>query len=165
MATKVYAISGKTTVELSIPVGKKAFMPLVFDKGQTGRKNFRPATFSTNKKYVQDIIENSPYFGSMIKLYKVYGGSSMPIPKAVASPLASPEPAAPGLEDDPQVTPAIPAADDATPQVTEYPEVKTKEDAVAFLKARGAKATDLRDNKSLKKFATRIGVAFPNLNK
>lgn len=155
MATKVYAISGKTTVELSIPVGKKAVFRLVFDKGQTGRKNFRPATFSTNKQYEQDIIENSPYFGGMIKLYKVYGGSKKPVPQ--------PEPAAPEVE---VVTDEkTPEAGEDGPTVTEYPEVKTKAEAVAFLKARGAKATDLRDNASLKKFATRIGVAFPNLNK
>lgn len=143
MATKVYAISGKSTVQLQIPVGK-AVMPITFDKGYTSKRNFRPATFSTNKKYVQDIIENSPYFGSLIKLFKEYGN------------------------DNPDVKPDKRRSSRQTAKVenekTEAPEITTQEKAAAYLKAHGAKATDLVDVDAMKKYAEKIGVSFPNLN-
>ena len=80
--TKVYGIYGRTTVEINLPVGK-ATLPLTFERGCLDRKNFRPATFITSKKYIQDMIENSPLFGGTIKLVKTYGGG-----ESVVSPAA-----------------------------------------------------------------------------
>ena len=47
--TKVYGIYGKTTVEINLPVGR-ATLPLAFTRGCLDRKNYRPASYITNKK-------------------------------------------------------------------------------------------------------------------
>ena len=44
-----------------------------------------------------------------------------------------------------------------------HPEITSKEDAIMFLKQNGAKATHLKDDDSIKKYAAKIGVSFPNL--
>ena len=38
----------------------------------------------------------------------------------------------------------------------------SREEAVAYLKANGAKATNLKDDESIKKYMEKIGVIFPN---
>lgn len=148
--TKVYGIYGKTTVEMNLPVGK-ATLPLVFTRGCLDRKNYRPASFITNKKSIQDMIESSPLFGRTIKLVKVYGAEAAqeeeatpaPAPKkAVSKPVQAPEPA----EEKP----------------TEYPDVTTKEQLIAAVKAHGAKAGVLADDAKLKKFIETKGLSFPN---
>lgn len=148
MPTKVYGIYGKTTVEIKLPVGK-ATLPLVFTRGCLDRKNYRPATFLTNKKAVQDMIENSALFGGAIKLVKVYGAEepAEPAPKPAAKQAAKPAP-----KEEP--------AKEAAP--TEYPEVTTKEQLIAAVKAHGAKAAVLADETKLKQFIDHKGLSFPN---
>lgn len=48
------------------------------------------------------------------------------------------------------------------PAVEEHPEITTKEDALAFLKSKGAKATDLTEE-GVKKFMSKHGISFPNV--
>lgn len=55
----------------------------------------------------------------------------------------------------------IPADD--KPDLEAKPDVTSKEEAIAFLKANGAKATQLRDDEAIKKCAAKIGYYFPNL--
>lgn len=43
------------------------------------------------------------------------------------------------------------------------PAVTSREEAIAYLKQNGAKATQLKDDESIKKYAAKIGVCFPNL--
>jgi len=146
--TKVYGIYGRTTVEINLTVGK-ATLPLVFERGCLDRKNYRPASYITSKKYIQDMIESSPLFGGMIRLVKTYGNDAAeekaaPAPKkAVSKPVQAPEP-------EEEIIP------------TEYPDVTTKEQLIAAVKAHGAKAGVLADEAKLKKFIQTKGLSFPN---
>lgn len=45
----------------------------------------------------------------------------------------------------------------------EHPEVTTKEEALALLKSKGAKATDLASDEAAKAFAAKKGITFPNV--
>lgn len=145
--TKVYGVQGRTSVELTIPVGK-AKMPIEFTKGCLDRKNYRPATYTTDNKAIQDMIEGSPLFGRMIKVYKVYGdengtaGASAG-KKAAAAPAKTPAP---------------------TIEPKEYPEVTTLEEVIRILKSLGAKATNLVDEASIKRYMNNKKVSFPNFN-
>ena len=148
--TKVYGIYGKTTVEINLPVGR-ATLPLAFTRGCLDRKNYRPASYITNKKSIQDMIESSPMFGRTIKLVKIYGNDSskeeapaLAPKKAVAKPAPAPEP------------------EEKVEMPTEYPEVTTKEQLVAVVKSFGAKAGVLADEAKLKKFIATKGLSFPN---
>jgi len=146
--TKVYGIYGRTTVEINLPVGR-ATLPLVFERGCLDRKNYRPASYITSKKYIQDIIENSPYFGKTIRLVKTYGKEA---PEEVAAPAprkAAPKPVK-AVEEETEVIP------------TEYPDVTTKEQLISAVKAHGAKAGVLADEAKLKKFIATKGLSFPN---
>ncbi len=49
------------------------------------------------------------------------------------------------------------------PALAAHPEITSREDAVAFLKQHGAKAVHLKDDESIKRYAEKIGVFFPNL--
>lgn len=159
--TKVYGIYGYTTVEINLPVGK-AVLPLTFERGCLDRKNFRPATFITNKKYVQDMIENSPMFGSKIKLVKTYGEGLVQQAAPASKPKTTtekPAPAAPkggtkGKEDKP-------AEKDKT---KEYPDVTTKEQLIEVVKSLGAKADVLVDDAKLKNFISKKSLVFPNFS-
>ena len=147
MSTKVYGIYGKTTVEINLPVGK-ATLPLTYERGCLDRKNYRPASFITSEEAVQDIIESSPLFGRMIKLVKTYGNA--PQEEAVTPKKAPAN----------TVRKAAPAVEEAVP--TEYPEVTTKEQLIAAVKAHGAKANVLADEAKIKKFIENKGLSFPN---
>ena len=152
MATKVYGISGRTTVEINIPVGK-ALLPLVFENGSLDRKTYKPATYSTNSKAIQDMIEGSPLFGKTIKLFKVYGNiDDEPKPHKVVEPV-----------DAPAARSAAAKAKAKTAETAEKVEgVSTHEEAVAYLKKRGAKATDLIDDESMRAFMAKKNITFDN---
>ena len=165
MATKVYGISGKTTVEINIPVGR-ALLPLTFENGSLDRKTYKPATYSTNKKAIQDMIEGSSLFGKTIKLYKVYG-SEEPAAKVVAkvaAPAASRRPKpAPG-KPKPAPAPAEPENEDKKEEEVADPSdaVTTREEAMVYLKKNGAKATDLVDDDAMKAYMAKSGITFKN---
>lgn len=136
---KTYGIDGQTTAIVKIPFnGNTAWLEVEFKRGRIGTKTQnRPATFSTTDTAKQAIIENSAYFRRMIKLVRVIGDDKPAAPAANAAPVEQ------SLEN--------------------HPEITSKDEAVAFLKARGAKATNLKDDESIMKYAAKIGVRFPNL--
>lgn len=146
MATKVYGIDGKTTVELTIEIGK-AKLPLSFEHGCLDRKNYRPATFSTSDKCVQDMIEGSSYFGKKIRLFKVYGSLDEPAAPAPVKPKKEPV--------------AAPAAEPEA-EAIDFPEITSLEEAQAKLKSLGAKATQLSGT-GMKKFMAAKNITFSNL--
>ena len=141
---KVYGIHGRTTALIRIPAGSgKAWLELEFRRGRLGLgKSNQAATYSTADPTEQAIIEDSPQFGGLIKLMRVYGEQGAEVAPALAT----------GKPEAVEVT------------LTEVPEVTTKEQAIAYLKTKGAKATQLRDDEAIKRFAAKIGVSFPNLN-
>ncbi len=153
MATKVYGVWGRTNVELSIPVGK-ARLPLRFERGNLDKKYFRPATFMTSKKYVQDMIENSPLFGTTIQLVKVIGSDG---DKAAAppAPVQKPNERKTGMEEQPK-----PAGADNI----DFPEVDSREGAIEILKQNGAKATDLVNDAKIRAFMKKRNITFSNFS-
>lgn len=137
MTTKVYGIHGRTTAMLRVPTnGGKAFIEVTFDRGvPNGGPNYRPATFSTSDPVVQSILEKSTFFNTMYKLYRI-------------------------VRDEPEkAATAAPKKKDIEP----LEGIDTKEEAIAYLKSKGAKATNLKDAESILKYAEKIGVSFPNL--
>ena len=140
---KVYGIPGRTTAVVRIPTANnKAWLILEFKRGRHGDgQTERPCTYVTADPTEQHIIENSSYYGGLIKLVRSYDAAG----QEVAAPLATEKPSAA------KVVP------------TSVPDVKTREEAVAYLKRRGAKAANLKDDDSIKAYATRIAVTFPNL--
>ena len=134
---KVYGIYGQTQAVLNFPINEgKAWFTAEFGRGRIGAgMQNRPATYTTSNPVIQGIIENSVEFGHLIKIVRV-------------------------TEDSEEKKAAAPAA----PALAAHPEIYSKEDAIAFLKANGAKATHLKDDESIAKFATKIGVFFPNLD-
>lgn len=133
---KQYGIYGQTQAVINFPINDgQAWFCAEFGRGRIGAGlQNRPATFTTSNPVVQGIIENSKEFGHLIKLVRV---SEEREEKKAAAP--------------------------AAPALAAHPEILSKEDAVAFLKANGAKATNLKDDDSIKKYAEKIGVWFPNL--
>lgn len=137
---KVYGIHGRTTALIRIPAGKsgKAYLECEFARGRMGvGPANRPATFVTTDPVKQAIIEGSPLFGGVIKLVRSYEeeGESQPVKTK--------------------------AAEDKV-EVTAVAGVTCREEAVAYLKAHGAKATNLKDDESIRKYMAKIGVTFPN---
>lgn len=141
---KVYGYYGKTTAVLHIPVGRagKAFIDVEFRGGRANQGHgYKPAVYSTDDPAVQSMIENSSFFGKSVKLVRSYDNGS-----EVAAPLATEQPSA------------------AVVEMIEMPDITTREAAVAYLKSRGATATQLRTDSAIQKVAMRLGVSFPNLN-
>lgn len=141
--TKIYAIYGYTVVNIRIPAGNgKAFINAEFTKGcPNGGANYRPATYVSTSETEQRIIENSPYFGGKIKLYRTYGAE-----ETVTA-------AAPRVEEKPVVDEVVP---------TEYPEVTDMDGVISVLKKRGAKATTLKSEDNMRKYCAVKGISFPN---
>lgn len=133
---KQYGIYGQTQAVLNFPINEgKAWFTAEFGRGRIGAGlQNRPATYTTANPVIQGIIENSKEFGHLIKIVRVSEESEEK--KAAAS--------------------------DA-PALTAHPEITSKEDAIVFLKQNGAKATHLKDDESIKNYAAKIGVYFPNL--
>lgn len=134
---KVYGISGYTETNIKIPVnGGKAWFECEFRHGRIGAGlGNRAATYATNDPTIQNIIEDSHFFGRMIHLVRT---AEAPAPKKVEAP--------------------------AAPKVVEVPSVSTREEAIAFLKQRGAKASNLKDDTAIRSYMYKIGVSFPNLS-
>lgn len=145
MITKTYGIYGRTTAILRIPTGKggKATIEVEFNRGiPNAGPNYRPATYATSDPVIQSILERSSLFGTMYKIVSIVGTDESSAKNAKAAP-AKPAPVKKDIEPLEGIT--------------------TKEEAVAFLKSKGAKATNLKDDESIKKYAEKIGVSFPNL--
>ena len=140
---KVYGVHGRTTALVRIPAGSgKAWLEIEFKRGRLGLgKSNQAATYSTADPTEQSIIEDSPYFGGLIKLLRVYGREGSEVSPALAT-------------EKPEAAEVV---------LTAVPDVTTKEEAVAYLKSKGAKAVQLRDDEAIKRFAAKVGVSFPNL--
>ena len=151
--TKIYAIYGYTTAPIRIPAGDgKAYIEVEFTRGRPGAgANSKPATYCSVSKTEQDIIEHSPFFNRLIKLYRVYGDAPATSPAAASQPVAAPA-AAPVAEEDFQK----PVEQKVFPEVTSY------DQAVSVLKGLGAKATSLRSVAAIQKAMVNMGVTFPN---
>ncbi len=176
MATKVYGIYGRTTVEINLPVGK-AMLPLTFERGCLDRKNFRPATYITSKKYIQDMIENSNLFGKSIKLVKVYGNEPA-VEQKSATKAATVKKQSAGTQatTDKGKKAAETSKAESTEEtvsnepegnadgITDYPDVTSKEEAIAVLKSLGAKATDFKDEDALPALMAKYKVTFSNFS-
>ena len=134
---KVYGIHGQTQAVLNFPINDgKAWFTAEFGRGRIGAgMQNRPATYTTSNPVIQGIIESSAEFGHLIKIVRVTEDSDA---KKAAAHIEAPALAA-------------------------HPEITSKEEAIAFLKANGAKATQLKDDESIQKYAAKIGVFFPNL--
>ena len=135
---KVYGIHGQTQAIINFPLnGGKAWYTAEFRRGRIGSgPQNHPAVFATNNPIVQGIIENSAEYGHLIKLIRTSGEEAKP---------------------------AAAAAPSVSVSLVAHPEITSREDAVVFLKENGAKASNLKDDKSIKKYAAKIGVRFPNL--
>ena len=143
MTTKIYGIYGRTTALIRVPAGNgKSFIEVTFDRGvPNAGPNYRPATFSTSDPVVQSIMEKCQLFGS---LYTIYRSVRSDDGKKAADAPAAKEPEKKDIEPLEGIT--------------------LKEEAVAYLKSRGAKAIHLKDDAAILKYAEKIGVSFPNLN-
>ena len=137
---KVYGIHGRTQALIKVPVNNgKAWIECEFRHGRIGAgMGNRPATYPTADVTEQNIIENSPLYGPLIVLVRAVGEDK---PVAAAAEKAV----------EPQ------AAAKAVTSVT------SREEAVAYLKQNGAKASELRSNEAIKQCAAKLGVFFPNL--
>lgn len=143
--TKVYGVQGRTNVEITLQIGK-ARLPIEFTKGCMDRKCYRPATFTTADKTIQNMIEGSEYFGKLIKLYKVYGEDGIQDQS--------------GDAEEPVQT--APAAKEERDEIKSFPDVTTIEQLRSKLKSLGAKATNLGSVPAMKKFIASKGLEFPN---
>lgn len=160
--TKVYGIYGYTYATIQVPVGTgAAHLMLEFKNGNPhGGAYYAPAVYVSASKTEQEMIESSPLFGHKIILYKVYGE---PEPEVV--PAAAPQPAAAHAPAPAPAPASAPAAGTESPiEYKEYPEVRSIEDARALLKSLGAKATQLAQESSMKKFMEKNHIKFPNFN-
>lgn len=135
---KVYGVHGRTQALIKVPFNNNsAWLPCEFRHGRVGAGMAnKPATYATADEIEQKIIENSDMFGKLIVLVRATGAEEKKV-------------AAKG-EEQPAPLKAITG-------------VTSREEAVAYLKAEGAKATNLKDDESIQKYAAKIGVCFPNL--
>lgn len=189
---KVYGIQGRTSAVLNIPFnGGRAKLEVEFEHGRIGLASAsRPATYSTDDPVKQGIIENSQFFtNGLIKVIRTYGApAAVPVvnsetrkprssgkpgavqPVVVAEGKQNLQPDEQGAETQLQgqsasatdVRDAGIEKNSEKPAVEEHPEITTKEDALAFLKSKGAKATDLTEE-GVKKFMSKHGISFPNV--
>lgn len=143
---KVYGIAGKTCANIKLSVGK-ASLQLEFTKGCLDRKNYRPATYTTGDATLQAMIENSPMFGRLIFIHRVYLDSADASVKKAAEETA---PAASGK------------AETGAKAGQVYEDVTTYEEAITKLKSLGAKATNLSSVENIKKYMKNRNIVFPN---
>lgn len=136
---KIYGIHGRTQAIIKFPLNDgKAWHECEFKHGRIGAGlGNRPATYPTSDETEQNIIEDSRLFKeNLVFLHRIAG-------------------------DDGKPTPETPAP--APVQEPEYVSgVTSREEAIEYLKAHGAKAVNLKDDAAIKKFMAKINVAFPN---
>jgi len=135
---KIYGIHGRTQALIKIPVNNgRAWLECEFKHGRIGAGiGNRPATYPTRDETEQNIIENSPFFNNGIFLHMVAGDNDGK--KAEQAP--------------------------EQPALKAEPSVFSREEAVAYLKANGAKAANLKDDTAIQKYMEKIGVFFPNFS-
>ena len=131
---KIYGIHGRTQAIIKFPLNNgKAYLECEFKHGRIGAgMGNRPATYPSSDITEQNIIEDSPFFKHNMVFIHRISGDEKP---AETKSAAAPE---------------------------YVPSVTSREEVIAYLKANGAKATNLKDDESIKKYMAKINVAFPN---
>ena len=156
--TKIYGIYGRTTAIVKVPTGSgKAYIEVEFSRGiPNAGPNYRPATYATSDPVEQSILEKSSLFGSLYTIYRVREDADA----APAKPQPVNKPATAGkaksVANEKAVIKEIPEANAVE-------EVKTKGEALEYLKQHGAKANNLKSDDAIKAFMAKIGVTFPNV--
>ena len=157
--TKIYGIYGRTTAIVKVPTGSgKAYIEVEFNRGiPNAGPNYRPATYATSDPVEQSILEKSNLFGSLYTIYRVREdpgvapSSQTSVKKSAQSRTAK------------QVAPKTTTEEKEAEEPRVVEEVKTKVEALEWLKQNGAKAINLKDDDSIKAFMAKIGVSFPNV--
>lgn len=162
MKTKIYGIYGYTTTIIRVPAGDgKAYLNCEFTKGcPHNRANYRPATYSTSDPTEQTIIENSPMFGRFIKLVRTYEDKSTPVVQQKSGNRRGRQ--APVIPEAPVEEAPAPKQGDA--DVSDYPEINSREGAIEILKQNGAKATDLVSDEKIAAFMSKKKITFSNFS-
>lgn len=153
MATKVYGIYGRTEAHINLPVNRGlASLKLEFTKGCIAPgPGYRPATYTTNSKVEQILIENSPSYGGLIKLVRAFGDEE---PEASAAPVSKPAHTATAEVQD----------KDNSQETKSYPDVTDIDQVRTVLKASGAKAPTLTSLNAMAKWAKANNIEFPNFS-
>lgn len=171
--TKIYGIYGYRELNIHIPLANgRNFIQREFTRGNPQQDAYyRPATYISSDRTEQAMIEGSPLFGRQIKLIRTCDDgqdeAQQPQPAQMVKPASKgtsrtsrrpvkvvaqqPEPEP---EDESENDPAAEVHDDIT----------TREELIAFLKARGAKAAVLLDEGKMAQFIADQNLSFPNLN-
>lgn len=158
--TKIYGIYGRTTAIVKVPTGSgKAYIEVEFNRGiPNAGPNYRPATYATSDPVEQSILEKSSLFGSLYTIYRVRRDDGV-APAALPN-VKKPAPAGKTKTSE---TPKTGNEEKGEAEVKVIEEVKTKGDALEWLKQNGAKATNLKNDDTIKAFMAKIGVSFPNV--
>lgn len=149
MATKVYAIYGKTCATIRIPIsGGKSWLECEFAHGTPSNGiNSRPATLAVKDPVKQSIIETSQFFPNLIKLLRVHADEPAVVEEQKVAKSTSKE---------------IIPEEEKTKELQIFEDVTSFEEAVGVLKRLGAKATQLRSPETIKKAMVTMNISFPN---
>lgn len=133
--TKVYAYRGKKNAEVHLRIGN-TIVKVPFSGGRLDSRNPRPATYTTADPGSQQFIEATELFKrGIIYVYRTHGAPEVKAP-AVAS----------------------------EPKAQTVNEASTWQEVVSVLKAKGAKASELKTREQAKKTASALGISFPNFS-
>lgn len=167
--TKIYGIYGYREVNIHIPLGNgRNFIQREFTRGNPQQgAYYRPATYVSSDSVEQSMIESSPMFGRQIKIYRVCDDETQDqvkeakpvkvVRKSGPVKVVSASAAKPATE-------SAGTADCADDEAEVHTEITTRDELVAFLKSRGAKATVLASDDRMAGFIADNNLSFPNLN-
>lgn len=132
---KIYGIRGRTQAVIKFPLNNgKANLPCEFKHGRIGAGQGNRPCTYATSDETEQNIIENSDFYKSKMVFLYRGEESKP-------------------------------AQEEAPKEPEYvPGVTSREEAIAYLKGKGAKATNLKDDASIKKFMDKIGVAFPNFD-
>lgn len=158
---KIYGIDGYSTASYIFGIGKAQKFRAEFTGGRPDLDGKHPATYIARSVGQEIAIEHSQLFrDGQIYLYRDTAKAAAPARTNVirmgADALPTPAPVIDPVVEEPAVS--------AGGDIEEHPEVTTREEAVALLKAKGAKASVLRSAEAIQRAAATFGVTFPNWN-
>ena len=180
--TKIYGIYGYRELNIRIPLGNgRNFIQREFTRGNPQQgAYYKPATYISSDRTEQAMIESSPMFGRQIKLIRTCDDgpedAQQPKPeqqfKAATARTSRTsrtsrgpvKVVAPASVQEPDNGPAEDSEAPAEDNVEEYDEITSREDLIAFLKTRGAKAAVLLNDDKMVQFIAEHNLSFPNLN-
>lgn len=160
MASKIYAIDGKTTVSLLFGLGKAKPFRAEFVGGRPDLDGKHPATYIAKSVGQEIAIEHSPAFHSgEVYLYRDLS-KAVPAGRSARTIQMGAVP----VEETGQITEQVAPAYEPSGEMEEREDITTREDAVALLKSLGVKATALRSNEGILRSAAQRNISFPNLS-